>query len=61
MAQREANLLTSRREGRFVYYRLADMHILDLLQQASELLAVPMQTIPLQLFSCECPNCSVTK
>ena len=36
MALREANLLESRHEGRFVYYKLADRRILDLLVRVGE-------------------------
>ncbi len=61
MALREANLLETRREGRFVYYRLADRRILDVLAQAGALLgqAVAVQSSPVA--ACECPNCATTK
>ncbi len=58
MALREANILTSRRDGRFIFYRLADRRILDVLTQIGELLGQPVTFLPLKLFSCECPNCS---
>jgi DNA-binding transcriptional ArsR family regulator len=58
MALREANILTSRRDGRFIFYRLADRRILDVLTQAGELLGNPVTLLPLKLFSCECPNCN---
>jgi ArsR family transcriptional regulator len=60
MVLREANLLTSRREGRFIFYRLTDPRILNLLALAGELLGQPVEARPLQLFSCECPNCAPT-
>jgi DNA-binding transcriptional ArsR family regulator len=60
MALREVNLLDSRREGRFVYYHLADRRILDVLIQVGELLDQPVTFQPLKLFSCECPNCTTT-
>ena len=60
MALREANLLEPRRDGRFIYYRLADRRILDLLYQVGELLDQPITLQPLKLFSCECPNCATT-
>lgn len=58
MALREANLLESRREGRFIYYRLADRRVLDMLVQAGEILGQPVAVQPIHLFSCECPNCT---
>ena len=57
MALREANLLETRREGRFVYYRLADRRILKLLVQAGEVLGTPVEEQPAPSFACECPNC----
>src|SRR5512136_1137929 len=58
MALREANILTSRRDGRFIFYRLADRRILDVLAQTGEFLGQPVTLMPLKLFSCECPNCN---
>ncbi len=58
MVLREANILTSRRDGRFIYYRLADRRILDVIAQASALLGNPVTPLPTKLFSCECPNCN---
>ncbi len=58
MALREANILTSRRDGRFIFYRLADRRILDVLTQIGEFLGQPVTLMPLKLFSCECPNCN---
>lgn len=57
MALREANLLQTRREGRFIYYRLADVRLLELITRAGELLGQPVSPPPLRLFSCECPHC----
>ncbi len=58
MALREANILTPRRDGRFIFYRLADLRILEVLTQVAELLGRPVTLMPLKLFSCECPNCN---
>jgi len=58
MALREANILPSRRDGRFIFYRLADRRILDVLTQTGEFLGHPVTFMPLKLFSCECPNCN---
>lgn len=58
MALREANILTSHREGRFIYYHLVDKRILNVLNIAGEFLGQPVTLLPIKLFSCECPNCS---
>ncbi len=60
MALREADLLETRREGRFIYYRLSDRRILDMLALVSEMLGRPVEFQPLKLFSCECPHCAST-
>ena len=60
MALREAGLLEARREGRFIYYRLAEQRILDVLKLAGEMSGAPVELHPIHLFSCKCPNCEVT-
>jgi ArsR family transcriptional regulator len=57
MALREAKLLDSRRDGRFIYYRLADEQILEVLAMVGQLLDQPVNLLPPQPPSCECPNC----
>ena len=61
MALREAGIVTSRREGRNIYYQLKDPNVLDLIQQARRIsgfednefqLASPMK-------DCPCPQCVV--
>jgi ArsR family transcriptional regulator len=58
MALREVNLLKTRRDGRFIYYRLSDRRILEVLTLAGEVLGQPQEIHPMQLFSCECPHCA---
>lgn len=60
MALREAGMLESRRDGRFVYYKVTDRRILDLLARAGEIAGQPVSILPIALFSCECPNCATT-
>jgi ArsR family transcriptional regulator len=60
MALREASLLETRRDGRFIYYRLADPRILEVLTLAGEMLGQSVVALPIKLFSCECPNCTTT-
>ncbi|MBS1249279.1 MAG: Biofilm growth-associated repressor [Chloroflexi bacterium] len=63
MALREADLLTTRREGRYIFYRLADPSLLDLIRQAGSLANVTQaevddltQTSPRS--QCCCPHCA---
>ena len=62
MALREAGILTTRRDGRFVYYRLANPELLVFLRQAGELTGLTAQELDngmpaLQTGSCCCPKC----
>jgi DNA-binding transcriptional ArsR family regulator len=61
MALREAGIITARREGRFVFYRLQDIALLDLIRGAARLAGVPenklgVSNIPLP--ACNCPSCA---
>ncbi|MGZ9166428.1 MAG: ArsR/SmtB family transcription factor [Anaerolineales bacterium] len=63
MALRKADILQDRREGRYVFYRLKDAALLDLILVAARLSDVPAKTISALIEtkvnpSCECPHCS---
>lgn len=60
MALRSAGIITSRRDGRFVYYRLADPALLDLIRSAARLAAVDIVP-PTPTVTCTCPHCSDSK
>src|SRR5574338_1087534 len=45
MALRQAGILSDRREGRYVYYRLSDLRFLDLLSAAGSLINLPQEKI----------------
>jgi ArsR family transcriptional regulator len=56
MALREAGVVSDRREGRYIHYRLSDLRMLAILRQAAE---VQGTTLP-ELWpspDCHCPNC----
>lgn len=59
MALRAAGILHTRRRGKFVYYRLADPAILDLLKLAAALGGAPAKPISERLPKepCDCPTC----
>jgi ArsR family transcriptional regulator len=57
MALRKAGLLITRREGRFMHYRLTDPRLLDLLHQAAELQGMQLPDLSPSRH-CSCPNCA---
>jgi ArsR family transcriptional regulator len=61
MSLRKAGLVKTRRDGRHIYYRLANEEILDLLHHAGRLLKIPESAL-VQLSlkpypGCNCPQC----
>jgi ArsR family transcriptional regulator len=62
MTLRKAGVLATRREGKYVFYRLADLAVFDLLQSAGKLAGLESDQIPAlagqdSLSKCGCPNC----
>ena len=60
MALREAGILHSRREGRFIFYRLQEPALLELIRQAWEITTPSVPFPGLQndaKLACACPNC----
>lgn len=62
MEMRDADLVDTRREGRYIFYRLTEPQLLDLLIEIGKLFCVPteeiedlMNTEPLP--QCCCPDC----
>lgn len=63
MALRQAGVVISRREGRNVFYRLANPGVLALIRQAGELLGIAASEIQTAgagtlLTGCPCPHCN---
>lgn len=63
MALRKADLLETRREGKFVFYQLSEPDLLDLVKQAAKLSGIPEASLPAQGDKpahpdCCCPYCS---
>ena len=63
MALRKARVLKTRREGRYIFYRLSDPQLLDLIQLAAEMTGVEEDTLQAliqadPLSQCECPHCA---
>jgi ArsR family transcriptional regulator len=62
MILREKKIITPRREGKFIYYRLAKPEVLNILQAAGEILGIPQNSFVIQDHSsCECPKCSLSE
>jgi DNA-binding transcriptional ArsR family regulator len=62
MALRKAKILTTRRDGRFIFYRLRNPKLLDLIQMAGEISGVSelMRDVSNQVHdtqTCVCPQC----
>jgi len=63
MALRKARILKSRRDGRYIFYRLADPNILELIQMARRIIGLPLADLQLLMqpvvgVNCPCPHCS---
>jgi ArsR family transcriptional regulator len=64
MALRNAEVLRDRRQGRYVYYRLADGALLDLVREAARLQGLDPGSVdalanPTPGSHCECPHCAL--
>jgi DNA-binding transcriptional ArsR family regulator len=60
MTLRKKKIITSRREGKYIYYRLVKPEVLGILREAGEIAGVPNNALVIQDHSnCECPRCSV--
>lgn len=60
MALRRAGLLESRREGKYIFYRLAKPEIIALMQQAANISGVSLPVVEAVSpeKQCVCPSCS---
>jgi ArsR family transcriptional regulator len=63
MKLRKADILQDRREGRYIYYRLKDASILDLVTASATLSGLSAETVSTLINtqihpSCECPQCA---
>ena len=56
MALREAGVVTDRREGRYIHYRLHDPALLGLIRQAAQLQGVDLPSLS-PAPDCDCPDC----
>ena len=62
MTLRKKKVITSRRDGKYVYYRLLDPEVLEILRTAGRMTGIPEEALDIQDHSnCECPKCSEEK
>ena len=62
MVLRDAGILDTRRDGKFIYYRVADARVFELIESAAKLLKIPSENIPKisdtdRYENCACPSC----
>ncbi len=62
MALRKAGILETRREGKYIFYQVADPDTYSLIRMAGKLAGldedqIPELAPPAALSRCECPNC----
>jgi ArsR family transcriptional regulator len=62
MALRKADILLDRREGRYIFYRLKDASLLDVITATASLSGIPAEDVSALInkksLSCECPHCA---
>ena len=62
MLLRKKKIITSRREGKYIYHSLVNPDVLEIIQAAGEIVGVPKDSLVIQDHSkCECPKCSAEK
>ena len=62
MVLRDAGILKTRRDGKYIYYRVADRSLFEILQSTAEILNIPENIMPElsgteKHTKCDCPHC----
>jgi ArsR family transcriptional regulator len=64
MNLREAGILIARREGKYIFYRLKDNRLLNLIHRAAEITGSKLASTHIEqsnaLSKCVCPSCAPT-
>jgi DNA-binding transcriptional ArsR family regulator len=60
MTLRQAEILLDRRDGRYIYYRISDPTLLDLVRDAGQMAGVSVSTPPATV-NCACPHCDASQ
>jgi DNA-binding transcriptional ArsR family regulator len=65
MLLRDAGLVTTNRDGRNIYYRLAKPELLEVIRQTAKMAGISIQDLQDQVsqpvFPCPCPHCNPEK
>jgi DNA-binding transcriptional ArsR family regulator len=65
MAMREAGILTTRRNGKYIFYRLERPEIMEMVELAARLAGFDASVVADRInharSTCDCPNCSTQK
>jgi ArsR family transcriptional regulator len=60
MILRKKKIIKSRREGKYIYYRLVKPEVLEIIKAAAEIVGVPRSSLVIHDHSkCECPKCGI--
>jgi len=62
MVMRDAGILETRREGKYIYYRVADRSLFEILESTAEILNIQENGLPNisnaeRHSQCDCPHC----
>ena len=62
MVMRDAGILDTRRDGKYIYYRVADLSLFDVFKSTAEILNLPTGKMPefsksTEDTKCDCPQC----
>jgi ArsR family transcriptional regulator len=59
MALRQKEIITARRDGKYIFYRLIEPGVLDIIRTAGRLAGIAEDALVIQDHSnCECPKCT---
>jgi len=63
MVLRDAGILETRRDGKYIYYRVADKRVFDLIESTAGMLKISSEKMPVLSETaiqknCECPKCN---
>ena len=60
MALRKQEIITARRDGKYIFYRLVEPEVLDIIRKVGRMAGVSEEALVIQDHSnCECPKCSM--
>lgn len=57
MVLREEGVLQTNREGRYIYYRIANQKILGVITTSAQIQGVSLETTNTRKKTCDCPKC----